>query len=177
MCYSLFLVEKWTIYNLQQARSFQNFYFFVTARPVLRSSQSTQWKVQLTRSVSRVSCIFSSSFPANFKIVQCLLQDFLASDLFTESHEKKHFRMLLILELPWISIYMLYSLSTACKSKYCICISWGRPVGTRIRVPRRPVPVWNLPSWEFCTKLPSDSHFLCFQFFSKPVYSLSQLEF
>ena len=32
----------------------------MSARLVLRSSQSTQWKVQLTRSVSRVFCIFQA---------------------------------------------------------------------------------------------------------------------
>ena len=78
--------------------------------------------------------------------------------------EVEHFRTLLILELPWIFIYMLYSLSTACKSTVYV-FSWKRPVIVRIRVPRRPVPVWNLPSWAFCTQLPSDCHFLCFQFF------------
>ena len=132
---------------------------------MFRSCQSTQWKVQLKRSVSRVSCSLSSYFPACFKIVQCFLQDFLWSDLFTESQEKKHFRTLLILQLAWIFIYMLCCLSTACKSKYCTCISWKRPVSARIRVPKRSLPVWNLPSPAFCTNLPSDCNFLCFQFF------------
>ena len=41
-----------TLYN------FQDFLpFCVTTRPVLRSSQSTQWKVQHSRSVSRMFCI------------------------------------------------------------------------------------------------------------------------
>ena len=37
--------------------------------------------------------LFSSFIPACFMIVQCFLQDFLESDLFTESPEKKHFRI------------------------------------------------------------------------------------
>ena len=104
------------VYNkLQVSRLFTGFsgtftFLCVTTRPLLRSSQSTQWKVQLTRSISRVSYIFSSHFPACFQIVQCFLQDFLGSDLFTESWEKKHFRTLLILELVWIFICM----HTAC---------------------------------------------------------------
>ena len=123
----------------------------VTARPVMRSSQWTQWKGQLTRSVSKVSCIFSSYFPACFKIVQCFLHDSIRSDLFTESWEKEHVKALLILELAWIFIYMLYGLTTACQSKCCTCISQKRSVSARIRVPRRPVPTWNLPSWaSFC---------------------------
>ena len=122
----------------------------MTARPVLGSSQSTQWKVELTRSVSRVSCIFSSSFPACYRIVQCFLQDSLGIGLFTESQEKEHFRTSPILELVLIFIYMLYSWSTACKSKYYTCISWKRPVGERFRVPRRLVPVWNVACWAFC---------------------------
>ena len=60
---------------------------------------------------------------------------------------------------------MLYSLSTACRSKYCTCISRKRPVSARIRVQWRPVPVWNLPPWALCAKLSSDCPFLCFHFF------------
>ena len=69
---------------------------------------------------------------------------------------------------------MLYSFSTACQSKYCICNSWKRSVRARFWVQRRPVPVWNLSSWAFCTNLPLDCQFLYFHL-SKPIYSLSQL--
>ena len=71
--------------------------------------------------------------------------------------------------------FILYSLYTACWSKYCIYIFWKRPGSARYRVPRRPLPVWNLSVWAFCTNLPSDCYFPCFQF-SKALYSLSQLE-
>ena len=84
---------------------------------------------------------FSSYSPACYKIVQCFLQVTLAFGLFTESQVEEHFRTLLILELLWIFNYMLYTLSTACQSKYRICISWKRPVRARFTFPRRPVPV------------------------------------
>ena len=54
-------------------------------------------------------------------------------------------------------------------------MSLKRPVSSRFRVPRRPVPVWNLSDLGFCAHLPSDCNFLCFQL-SKPLHSLCQLE-
>ena len=162
------------VYNkLEIPRTFTScsgtFTFCMTTRPILTSSQSTQWKVpthkKCFQSFPNEACIFSSYFSACFNIVQCLLQDFLGSDLFTESWKKEHFKTLLILELSWIFICMLYSLSIACKSRYCTCISWKRPVSARISVPRRPVPVWNLSGWAFCANFSLDCHFLCFQYF------------
>ena len=146
------------VYNkLEVSRTFykfsRNFYLFATAKPVLRSSQSTQWKVQLKRSVSRVSCIFFKLFHSLFKDCVVFSTFSLRFGLFTESWEEKHFKTLLILELLWIFNHMLYSLSAACGSKYSICISWKRPGSARFRVPRRQVPVWYLPGWAFCTKL------------------------
>ena len=147
----------------------------MTTRPLLGVLKQHSEKFNSQEVFPEFHAFFSSNFPACFKIVHCYLQDSLGIGLFTESQEKDHFTTLLILELGWIFIYMLYHLSTTCKSKYCTCIYWKRPVSARFRVPRRPVPVWNLPSWVFCAKLPSDCHILCFQF-SKPVYSSSQLQ-
>ena len=130
------------VYNkLEVSRTFTSFSgtftFCMTARAILGSSQSTQLKVQLTRRYYQSFLHFSSYFPTCFKIVQCFLQDFLGKDLFPESQEKKHFRTLLILEYMWIFISMFYSLSTACKSKYCMCIAWKRPVSARIKSPKK----------------------------------------
>ena len=61
--------------------------------------------------MSRVSCIFSSYFPACYKIVQCFLQFTLRFGLFTESWEEEHFQ-----NLGYFGIIMniqLYAL-TAC---------------------------------------------------------------
>ena len=100
-------------------------------------------------------------FPAFFKLLPNLLQDcavFSTSSLsgfglFTESLEGGTFQNFAYFGIiAWIFIYMFFSLSTTCQSKYCIWISWKRPVRARFRVPRRPVPVWHLPSWAFCAK-------------------------
>ena len=49
--YSLFYVADWTFYKFLLSWSFPAFgvtlYLWLTTRPILRSSQSTQWKVNL----------------------------------------------------------------------------------------------------------------------------------
>ena len=113
---------------------------------------------------------FSSYFSACYLIVLCFQQVLLLPwDLAWKEWNISH------LCLIWNYHRYLILYSTACYSKYCICISWNRPVSERYRVPRRSIPVWNLPMWAFWTGLPSDCYFLCFQF-SKPLHSKSQLE-
>ena len=168
------------VYNkLEVFRTFYKFSqellsFCLTTRLVLRSSQSTQWKVQLTRSVSRVFCIFKW-FPASYKIVQCFLQVTLRFGLFPESWEEEHFQ-------KNCSYWNYHGYSIVC---FTVCLKLVEvsivfvflrrgPVRARFRVPRRPVPFWNLPTRAFHINFPSDCHFLCFQL-SKPIYSLSKL--
>ena len=123
-CVAVFFSEKWTFTSPELFTHFPGTFTFFA------QLLDQYWEVlnQLSekfnsQKVFSVSYIFACYFPACYKIVQCFLQDSLGFGLLTESPEKEHFRTLFILELVQIFIYMFYSLSTACQSKYCTCIS------------------------------------------------------
>ena len=103
----------------------RNFYFFVWVL-------DQYWEVLNQLSVKFNSQEVFPEFPTFFELFPSLsqdcvvfLQDFLGSGLFTETHEKKHFRILLILELAQIFIYMLTAYLQLVKVT-TVCIFLGR---------------------------------------------------